>query len=95
MSDIDCVSHIDYFPFVLTVSWRPSVTVSPQSTPLWSQVSYLLSMDSLVRADEALAELHPPVWLTLIIIITAGLTLITLLFLVWLLLRYRDSIYNW
>ena len=52
-------------------------------------------MDSLVRADEALAELHPPVWLTLIIIITAGLTLITLLFLVWLLLRYRDSIYNW
>ena len=52
-------------------------------------------MDSLVRADEAFAELHPPVWLTLIIIITAGLTLITLLFLVWLLLRYRDSIYNW
>ena len=54
-------------------------------------------MESLVRSDleEALTELPPPGWLTLIIFLTAGLTLFTLVFLVWLLLRYRDSIYNW
>ena len=54
-------------------------------------------MDSLVGSDfdEALAEVHPPVVLSLIIILSAGLTLLTLLFLVWVLLRYRVSIYNW
>ena len=52
-------------------------------------------MDSLVRSEEALSELHPPVWLAVIIILTAGLAVITLLLLVWLLVRYRGSIYNW